>query len=41
VAVVEIGQPIPGKTTSGADGIYIFTAPVSPIQVSWNKAVAA
>jgi hypothetical protein len=41
VAVVEIGQPIPGKTTSGADGIYIITAPVSPVQVVWNKAVAA
>lgn len=41
VIAVEVGQPIPGRTTSGADGIYIFTAPVSPIQARWNVAVAA
>lgn len=39
VAVVDIDQPIPGRTTAGADGIYIFTAPVSPIQVQWNRDV--
>ena len=39
IAVVDIDQPIPGRTTAGADGVYIFTAPVSPIQVAWNKEV--
>lgn len=39
VAVVDIDQPIPGRTTAGADGVYIFTAPVSPIQVAWNVEV--
>lgn len=41
VVAVEIGQPIPGRTTAGPDGIYIFTAPVSPIQARWNVSVVA
>lgn len=39
VAVVDIDQPIPGRTSAGADGVYIFTAPVSPLQVYWNVEV--
>ena len=42
VVPVEIGQPIPGKTSVGADGIYIFTAPVSITgDPAFNVAVAA
>lgn len=42
VVPVEVDQPIPGRTSSGADGIYIFTAPVSITgDPAFNKVVAA
>lgn len=41
IAVVEITNPIPGRTSPGADGIYIFTVNVSVTQVRWQRTVAA
>ena len=42
VVPVEIDQPIPGRTSSGPEGIYIFTAPVSVTgDPAFNKAVVA
>lgn len=41
VVPIEISAAYPGKTTTGPDGIYIFTAPVSVTGVpKWNVAVA-
>jgi hypothetical protein len=42
VVPVEVDQPIPGRTSAGPDGIYVFTAPVSITgDPAFNKAVAA
>lgn len=41
IAVVEITNPIPGRTSPGPDGIYIFTVNVSVTQVKWQRTVAA
>jgi len=38
---VTAGSVIPGKTTSGPDGIYIFTAPPSVTSAAFRKVVAA
>lgn len=41
VVPVELGAAIPGKTSTGADGVYVFTAPVSITGAPrWNVAVA-
>jgi hypothetical protein len=37
---IDITTAIPGKTTSGPDGIYIATVPVSITSADWNVAVA-
>jgi hypothetical protein len=36
---VDITTAIPGKTSSGPDGIYIVTVPVSITSDDWNVAV--
>lgn len=36
---IDITTAIPGKTTSGPDGIYIVTVPVSIISDDWSVAV--
>lgn len=38
---IDITIAIPGKTSSGPDGIYIATVPVSVTSTDWNVAVAA
>lgn len=40
IAVVNIENPIPGRTSPGPEGIYIFTVNVSPVQVKWQRTVA-
>lgn len=42
VVPIDISTAIPGKTSVGPDGIYMFTAPVSVTGVpKWNVAVVA
>ena len=42
IVPVELSRPIPGKTTTGPDGIYIFTSSVSVTGTpKFNKAVVA
>lgn len=38
---IDITTAIPGKTSSGPDGIYIATVPVSITSDDWNVVVAA
>lgn len=39
---VQLGVKTPGKTGTGADGVYAFMQPASVTgQPSWNKAIAA
>jgi hypothetical protein len=38
---MDVTTAIPGKTSSGPDGIYIATVPVSITSDDWNVAVAA
>lgn len=41
VAVVNVENPIPGRTSAGPEGVYIFNVNVSPIQVKWQRTVVA
>ena len=42
VIPVDIGKAIPGKTSTGSDGVYRATAPVAVTgEPAWNVAVAA
>lgn len=39
---VQLGTKVPGKTSTGADGVYNFTQPVSITAApAWNKALVA
>lgn len=42
VIPAQLGVKVPGKTGTGADGVYAFTVAASIVNTpSWNKAVAA
>lgn len=39
IAVVNVENPIPGRTSPGPEGIYVFSVNVSPVQVKWQREV--